>query len=128
MNRANARSGFNLVEVIACVMIIAGSLAIGVSMVSSSVRIGGDNRAKTAAAVTALTAAYDPKAWQAVAATAGILNGFYVVREATDSTTVGGLQLETIRVRVYEAAYEVGSSSDEAGPLNELTLVRMKER
>lgn len=121
---APSRSGFNLIEVVASLMIVSSSLAIGVALMTAGLRISGDSRSVTLGAATALSVAYDDDLLHGARETthgsspnaylvkSGEVNGYFVQRwRPANPPRYGRFTVQDLTVKVYEASYEADEDS-----------------
>ena len=105
------RSGFSLIEVLACVLMLGMALLAATSLLLYGLQLARVARGKSMGMATALAVLYDsaPIATDAAATPAGAttqgwLNGLWVVRSESDETVLDGAKLVavTVHVDVYE--------------------------
>ncbi|MCX8013172.1 MAG: prepilin-type N-terminal cleavage/methylation domain-containing protein [Rectinema sp.] len=107
--------GFSFVEVIACLMILAGAVLTAVGLLQAGIRAGSEAIVNALAEATAYSAIYDT----ALLTSSGKeINGFWV---KVESTTSG--QVVTRTAIVYDTLYTGDPSSFGAFP--PLTTVRV---
>jgi len=109
------RSGFTLIEVLACLLVLTLGLTAACGLVFYGLRLVRNAHGKTIGMTTALTVLVDPTPLRtdptlspSGPTTSGYLNGLWVVRTESAATPIDGiggvLVAVTVTVDVYEAS------------------------
>jgi prepilin-type N-terminal cleavage/methylation domain-containing protein len=107
------RTGFTLIEVMACVLVITLGLSSAIGLVIFGQRLVRKSHGQTIGMATAMTVTVDPSPLKTdpslspnAPTSSGYLNGLWVVRTESDETPISGtggkMVAVTVRVDVYE--------------------------
>jgi prepilin-type N-terminal cleavage/methylation domain-containing protein len=111
-SRAGREAGFTLIEVMACVLVIALGLTAACGLILYGLHLARNSHGRTIGLATAITVLNDPSPLQTdpsmspnAPSTSGYLNGLWVERKESDPTPLGGRFVAvTVSVDVFEVA------------------------